>query len=169
MKEEIRGAFLKICRLSAQDIQEYLSAFSPAVRHALRVSSCDLEYIYLQEQLKQQEQGQTDFYAIRITQTNALIGAIEIRNPAIYRGHLYTWIHERFWGTGYFKQALYLVTQEYFSTHSDRYITAYVDQSNKRSYKAFKKCGFIDSAYHIGRDEIEYELLLPRNQKHHLA
>lgn len=148
--------------LQASDIQAYLTMFSSTVQNALFVSSLQEERDYLIVHLEQQKHRMTHFYGIFLPSNDQFIGAIEIRDRDAYRGQLYCWIHENYWGTGYFIQAMQNAARDYFLQTGQRYINALVATANKRSYRALKKCGFSDSGFHTGVDGDSYELILRR-------
>lgn len=145
-------------------IESYLNAFSELVRKALHVTSVAAEKQYLHEQIVQMQQGKSCFYCIFDRTDNNLIGAIAIRDVHLYKGQLYSWINEKYWGKGYYQQALHLVAREYFRVTHELYFTAQVDVSNIRSYKALKKAGFADWAISEGPYGKQYELLLRKEK-----
>jgi RimJ/RimL family protein N-acetyltransferase len=160
MIEDIQPALPIVSRLQRSDIESYLTMFSESVMTILKVPSLQAERDYLMIHLAQQDLGLTHFYAIRLSQTNLLIGAIEIRDPLAYRGQLYCWMNERYWGSGSFTHAMQLAAADYFSQTTYTYFNAHVERHNKRSYYALKKCGFIDSGYLVMSDGDSYELML---------
>lgn len=99
-----------IRKLQRDDIEAYMKMFSPAVRGALFVSSLQEEREYVIVHLEQQLHGMTHFYGIFLSDRNQLIGAIEIRDANAYRGQLYCWINEQYWGAGYFLEAMRVAT-----------------------------------------------------------
>lgn len=145
--------------LKAVYIEPYLHMFSPHVRTVLAVPSLEAERTYVQTHLQLHLSGHTHFYVIKNPQTHALIGAIEIRDAYAYRGQLYCWLHEQYWGSGYFTVAMQWVIQDYFKKTGALFFNALVAVENKRSYYALKKCGFIDSGYQAGGGDDQYELL----------
>jgi len=146
--------------LSAADIELYLQRMVPLVQQLLHVSSLDMEYIYLHEQLAAMREGRTFFYCIYDRFLATLIGAIEIRNRQQYPGQLYTWLHPSSWAHGYFQEALYLASRTYFCCTLEPYITARVDRQNKRSRRALKRVGFADYRMVDGGYAPQYELVL---------
>lgn len=122
-------------------ISSYLDMFSPKVQELLGVVSPFDEKTYLQCQLQKAQQNQTSLYGIFERQSGTLIGSFEIKSPS-YRSQLSMWLHEDYWGKGYFQQAFMLLKQIYFSAHPEQqFFSAYVDQINQRSYKALIKAG----------------------------
>jgi RimJ/RimL family protein N-acetyltransferase len=87
-----------------------------------------------------------------------LIGALEIRDPAC-RSQLYCWINERWWGNGYFQQAVMLAAIHYFTQTNEQTISACIDIDNMRSYHAFIKAGFVTQRIRFN----QYEMLLSRS------
>ena len=147
--------------LSHDHIDHYLSVFSQAVREVLRVESVESERVYLQH--VQQELG-TYFFCIFTRDERKLIGAIAIRDAQVYSGQLYCWLHEEYWGSGYFQQALIMAAQIYFASTNQAYFTARVDCNNMRSYRALKKCGFADVGRVCGGYCMQFELVLRRQR-----
>jgi RimJ/RimL family protein N-acetyltransferase len=141
-------------------IEPYLALFSPHIRTVLGVPSLEAERAYVEMHLALQLSGSTHFYVIMLPDDLTLIGAIEIRDPHAYRGQLYCWISEHYWGTGYFTEAMHMVAQDYFSKTGALFFNALVACDNKRSYRALKKCGFVDSGYQINNGGNNYELIL---------
>jgi RimJ/RimL family protein N-acetyltransferase len=156
------GQFASVRLLQAHDVEAYLTVFSPEIRAALGVTSVEVERIYIYEELAKQEQGRTFFFGIVDSATKVIVGAIEIRNKIEHAGQLYCWLHERYWGTGVFQDALSIATYWYFLYTQESYITARVNVSNKRSYRALKKCGFIDSGIIQSRVSLQYEMVFRR-------
>ncbi|HRN78074.1 MAG TPA: GNAT family N-acetyltransferase [Candidatus Dependentiae bacterium] len=155
-KNKLSDNSICIRQLCTDYIASYLAQFSPEVQDALHVSSLQMEAMYLYERIVQQQLGNTLFYCVFDTTQDQLIGAVEIRDAQAHRGQLYCWMHHAHWGTGVFKHALALVTQEYFATTGALFLTAYVDIDNKRSYHALKKVGFA----HVAKRGRQYEMVL---------
>lgn len=148
--------------LTYDDLSAYIMAFSQDVQEVLHASGYWYEYDYVYGQL----QKQACFYGI-FTQLGLLIGAIEIRGPE-YRGQLYTWINQAWWGKGVFQEAFMEVCKLYFIANPhETTITATVDVSNLRSYRALLKVGFIDKGRCSGPYEDQfvmefiYSLIIP--------
>lgn len=143
-------------------VEQYLALFSPRIRMILGVPSLEAERIYIEMHLALHMNGYTHFYVILLPHDRTLIGAIEIRDPHAYRGQLYCWISEQYWGSGYFTAAMHLVAHDYFSKTGALFFNALVAYDNKRSYRALKKCGFVDSGYQVNSGGSNYELILRR-------
>jgi RimJ/RimL family protein N-acetyltransferase len=158
--DQLTGQHVVLKLLRHIYIDDYLEAFSPNVRAQLQLDSLDAERAYLMEQLKQQQEGTTLFYCVFDRTSNQLIGAIELRNRHTSRGQLYCWLHEQFWGSGYFQDAMALASRIYFNKTGNVLLDAHVDSNNKRSYYALKKCGFADSGIINGPRGPQYELIL---------
>ena len=141
-------------------IQDYLLAFSPLVRQALHVMSPESERAYLIESIVQMREGKTYFYLIVNQVEQKVIGAIAIRDPQVYPGQLYSWVNEHYWGKGYYQEALKLMTSFYFEQTGAFFISAQVDISNIRSYKALKKAGWADKGISKGPFGMQYDLIL---------
>ncbi len=156
--------------LKEEDVAAYMRMFSPAVRKVLRASCYWHEFDYVHTKLRNQKNNKqnnqiepdraneqaTAFYGIFLD--TSLIGALEIRSPE-YRGQLYTWLHEDYWGKGIFQVAFKQICQEYFTNNPEaNSITATVDVSNIQSYKALLKAGFTCIAQRPGPYEDQFEL-----------
>lgn len=155
---KILGQNIFLKELSQDHFTDYLDMFSPRVQEILGVSSPFAELAYVEEQFHKQEAGDTLFFCIYEQNSKMLVGSIEIRSKA-HRGQLCTWLHEDYWGTGYFQEAFRLVSQIYFKKypHEDHF-TARVDISNKRSYNALTKLGCKEVRISSGPREQQYEL-----------
>lgn len=155
---KIIGENIFLKELSQEHVSDYLDMFSPRVQEILGVSSPFAELAYVQTQTKKQQMGDTLFFCIYEQKTGTLVGSIEIRSKA-HRGQLCTWLHEDYWGTGYFQEAFKLASESYFKKypHEDHF-TARVDVSNKRSYNALRKLGCREIRVSLGPREQQYEL-----------
>lgn len=152
------GSAVYLKELSHEHVADYLDMFSPRVQEILGVSSPLAELAYVQTQVQKQQEGTTLFFCIFEHITELLIGSIEIRSKA-HRGQLCTWLHEDYWGTGYFQEAFKIASQAYFEKYPyEDYFTARVDISNKRSYKALLKLGCKEVRVSSGPREKQYEL-----------
>ncbi len=150
--------------LQEQFFEEYLTMFSDIVCHWLHASR-QYETDYLYARLNKIKPYQTYFYCIFEKFTKNLIGAIEIRSKHESLGQLYSWINENYWSKGFYREALFLVSQEYFKNEKERFFQAHVDIKNKRSYFALKKYGFIDSGIKDGPHGKQYQLIFVNNSK----
>ena len=165
MDREIRGELVTLRELEPEYFDEYIKMFSPKVRQTLHVSSINSELEYLHDRLDKIEQGLTFFYCIFVHKTNTLIGAVEIRNELEAAGQLYIWLNEEYWGTGIYQEGVRLCAQEYFKNSSRPFFNAHVDISNKRSYRALKKCGFAELGFYNGPYGKQYDLVLRKKGK----
>ena len=158
------GQALFVKELCDDDIPAYLSMLSETVCAILGIKSRADEAWYLAQRLEKIKDGSTFFVCIFEYATETLIGAVEIRDPS-YRSQLYNWINESYWGNGYYQEALSLAVKEYFDQYpQETTITACVDVSNKRSYFALKKFGFIEFGIIKGPKEDQYQLVYSRTQ-----
>jgi RimJ/RimL family protein N-acetyltransferase len=157
---ELQGEPITLRQLAAEYFNDYVRMFSPTVQELLHASSVKSELEYLENRLEKVLNGLTLFYCIFNNENNNLIGAVEIRNEIEAAGQLYIWINEQFWGTGYYQEAVRLIAQEYFKRSSRPFFNAHVDISNKRSYKALKKCGFAEHGFYKGPYGKQYDLIL---------
>jgi RimJ/RimL family protein N-acetyltransferase len=141
MSEPMRLDRVYVKELSVEYAQDYLDMFSTTVQKILGVSSLWNEFDYVHNQIAKQKEGKTCLYGIFESTKNLLIGSIEIRSSE-YRGQLYTWLHEDYWGKGLFQDAFTLVRYDYFKKNKEvTEFTARVDVSNKASLKALLKAG----------------------------
>jgi len=160
--KNLKGKIVTLKPLREFFFPQYLKMFSPKVRELLHVSSKDSEIEYLYDRLEKQKEGKTFFYCIFDNETGLLVGAIEIRNPQEADSQLYSWLNEKYWGTGRYQEALRLVSEKYFEQSRTSFYRANVDISNIRSYKALKKYGFIDSGLKKGPHGGQYMLICRR-------
>lgn len=145
--------------LQESHIADYLDLFSPRVQEILGVSSRFSEQQYIQEQCRKQKAEETFFFCIFEKSTDLLIGSLEIRANH-HRGQLCTWIHENYWGKGYFKEAFALAKEYYFKKRpQETNITARVDRSNQRSYQALMAVGCTVLGMSRGPREDQYEFV----------
>lgn len=159
MNGEMRGQKVIVRPLHSTYFHAYITMFSLSVQRALHVTDVTSELTYLHEQLNKMQRGETFFYCIFDSTSDQLIGAIEIRNNH-YRGQLYSWIHEDFWGNGRFQEALKLVAQVYFQATGLSFFNAHVDIANQRSCKALKKCGAAHAGFCDGPYGKQYEMVI---------
>ncbi|MDP3889195.1 MAG: GNAT family N-acetyltransferase [bacterium] len=161
--DQLTGKLVVLKPLNQSYINAYLAAFSPMVRLQVQADSLEAERAYLQDRLeRQQHEEDTLFYCVFNRVTNQLIGALELRNRYTSRGQLYCWLHEHYWGGGFFQEALALASRAYFIKSGNLFFNAHVDKTNKRSYYALKKGGFADSGIVRGPCGLQYELILRR-------
>ena len=155
---KIVGSSIYLKKLSQDHFIDYLDMFSPLVQTILGVSSPFSELAYVKTQERKQHAGDTVFFCIFEQDTHMLIGSIEIRSKA-HRGQLCTWLHEDYWGRGYFQEAFRLASQFYFKKYPhESSFTARVDISNKRSYKVLTVLGCKTIRLSSGPREDQYEL-----------
>lgn len=157
--DPIIGSHIILRQFGYMDIASYLEAFVPIVQHGLHVSSVQAEHAYLVDRLTKIKERKTLFFIIFEKVNNVCIGAIEIRGRE-HSGQLYCWLHPRYWGKKFFRESLMLASRVYFSLTNALYFTARVDIDNIRSYKALKKCGFVDYQLVEGAYGKQFELLL---------
>lgn len=152
------GSHIFLKELSEDHFTDYLDMFSPRVQELLGVSSPFAELAYIKQQSHRHEEGDTLFFCIFEQATDLLIGSIEIRSKA-HRGQLCTWMHEDYWGSGYFQEAFRLASEWYFKKYPhEECFTARVDISNQRSYKALLKLGCKQVNLSPGPREEQYAL-----------
>jgi len=153
------GQSVYLKELNESFFSDYISAFSPRVRKALHVKRALSELEYLRQRLEKQKEGRTVFFCVFDKKTDRLIGALEIRDQEETSNQLYCWLHEDFWGTGRYQEALRIASQEYFKRTNESCFYAHVDAKNKRSYYALKKNGFTDIGTHSGPHGRQYQLV----------
>lgn len=157
--DEIRGILVTLRILRHMYVQSYLQMFSPIVQNMLHVPSIEHERIYLNHRLVHVLTFTTLFYCIFDNVDQQLIGAIEIRDRMQFSGQLYSWLHEFYWGSGRYQEALLLASQQYFSLTQDLFFTAHVDVNNERSCGALRKGGFAHAALRAGPYGNQYVLI----------
>lgn len=159
MSQSVEGKKVILKELSKDLVQDYLGSLSQKVCTLLAIKHYDDERWYLNQQLQKVKEGTTFFMCIFQKKSGQLIGAVEIRD-ASYRSQLYNWLHEDYWGKGYWQDAFKIVSIAYFKTHpQEKNIIARVDVTNIRSYCALKKCGFNDLRISQGPRGKQYELI----------
>ena len=156
------GAHITLEPLSPTYFDDYLHMLSPTVQALLHIKDLSSERAYLEQRYRVMLSGKTHFYCIIDTTEQKLIGAIEIRHDQDSRGQLYNWINERYWGGGRYQEALALATQAYFHETGERIISAHVDISNKRSWHALQKFGFMHAGIVEGPYGKQYVMLLQK-------
>jgi len=159
-KKNLKGDLVYLQELDESLFEKYIAAFSPRVRRMLHVKHTTTELEYLKERLQKQKEGKTIFFCIFDQETERLIGALEIRGQQETASQLYSWVHEDFWSTGRYQEALRLAAQEYFRKTKEQFFYAHVDATNKRSYFALKKNGFADIGTRSGPWGRQYQLVL---------
>ncbi len=159
---EFRGELITLKELVEEYFDAYLKAFSEQVRRLLHVTDDECERSFLAHRLVQHKRREVFFFCIFDNEHNRLIGAIELRSPNDSRGQLGSWINEKYWGEGRYQEALELIVEAYFERTGVDVITAHVDVSNMRSYRALKKFGFIDVATIDGPSGKQYALVYKR-------
>jgi len=135
--QKLMGRFVILESLSDHLIPSYFEQFSSLIKSLLHVQDEQSEYNYLQARIEQN----AFFYVIIKKDTEQLIGAMEIRDPG-HASQLYCWINERYWGAGYFKESMQLLTDYYQKQTGYHALTACIDCTNVRSFYALKKIGF---------------------------
>lgn len=152
---------ISVVILTHAHIASYLHAFSKSIQEILHVSDASIEYEYVLERLAVQQQE--SFFFVILLQPQMVIGAIEIRlDEQAFRGQIYCWLHEAYRSRGIFQHAMQWCAHYYFEHTQSIMITARIDCINMRSYKAFKKAGFMDGGISDGPYGKQYELLLAR-------
>ena len=159
-EKNLQGALIYLQELDESFFSDYISAFSFRVREILHVKYATSELEYLRQRLEKQKKDETVFFCIFDNDTEKLIGALEIRNQSETGSQLYSWLHEDFWGSGRYQEALRIASQEYFRRTSEQLFYANVDANNKRSYYALKKNGFSDIGTCSGPYGRQYQLVL---------
>ncbi len=158
--QQLTGKLVILSPLREEHIEQYMTMFSPKVRYALHVTNPEAEKDYMRNSLSEMQAGKTLFYVIQDVSDGKLIGAVAIRDPQIYKGQLYSWLNEAYWGSGRYQEALMLITNYYFQITKALYITAHVDVSNMRSHRALKKHSWADAGISQGPYGKQYELIL---------
>jgi len=161
---EFRGELITLKELCEDYFDEYITMFSSKVRRILHVTDEGCERQFLYYRLMQHDRREVFFFCMFDNASQKLIGSIELRSPNDSRGQLGVWLNEAFWGGGRFLEALTLIVEAYFERSGIDVVTAHVDTSNIRSYKALKKFGFIDVATIDGPYGKQYALAYKRRR-----
>ncbi len=154
--KSVLGEHVFLEHLTKEHIPEYLHTFSPTIQAILRVNTIRSERSYLEERCQCED---LFFYVIKDSETENLIGAIEIRSAA-FRSQLYYWLNEHWWGRGYFQEALTLALSLYFSQTGEQTVTARIDCDNIRSLRALQKADFHSYGVVEGPRGKQFELIL---------
>ena len=162
LRKKLHGKNVYLQELQKTFFSDYIAAFSPRVRTLLHVAHVQSELDYVCARLEKLKAGLTFFVCIFDQNTDQLIGALEIRDSTECASQLYSWLHEDYWGTGRYQEALSLATDEYFLQNDKLFFNAHVDVSNKRSYYALKKQGFADIGFFDGPYGKQYKLVMRR-------
>ena len=155
-RKKIVGDSVDLYQLEDRHIKPYLELFSPTIQELLHVKDPQSEEHYLRERIAQNE---VYFFVIGDKETGLVIGSIEIRKPT-FRSQLYCWLHESYWGTGRFDEAMCLAAESYFAETNASSISARVDIDNKRSFHALQKIGFVEIGRAAGPYGLQFEMLL---------
>ncbi len=154
--DEIKGEIVTLKRLHPEYFMVYHKMISPTVRKPLywpAHGSFSWTKKQLTKELKKEAAGLTFLYTIFDNNDDKLIGALGIRekNPKD-PGQFYCWLNENYWGGGRIREAIKLVTREYFKIKKVPSFTAHVEMWNLRSYYALKKAEFklVDFYYENG-------------------
>jgi RimJ/RimL family protein N-acetyltransferase len=157
--KELQGELVTLRVLHASFIDAYMQAFSPLVQKQLHCTTPLSELSYISSLVSNQLLPSL-FYCMFDSSRDALIGAIHIRNREQTHNQLYSWMHENYWGSGIFQQALLLCANAYFQSTTQAYFHAHVDVENKRSYHALRKCGFAPIGVLPGPFGKQYDMIL---------
>ncbi len=143
--------------LAYEHIDSYLAHYSAQVQKILHVDDLAQERRYIEQCVR----DNNSFFYVMAQKAHAhtIMGGIEIRSPS-YRSQLYCWMHEDYWGKGYFQEAMELVASYYFKISGQASICACVDYHNERSFYALKKIGFQEKKITVGPYGLQYELVL---------
>lgn len=145
----VTGNFVTLRTFKEEYLQAYYNMLSPTIRQCVGLSDT-VGFAEISTRLRWLMQWQINkmalIYAIFDNNTGLLIGIIQIVDQSLVTtGQLACWIHESYWGSGYFQEALSLISQTYFAITNAPGFTAHVKISNKRSYGALKKFGMEDT------------------------
>lgn len=155
--DEIKGKIVTLKRLQPAYFTDYYKMLSPTVKKPLYYPKyASLEWVTnkLNKTLVKEAQALIFIYMIFDNKDNKLIGSLAIRekNPKD-PGQFYCWINENYWGGGRLREAVKLITDEYFKVKDVDSFNAHVELWNLRSYYALKKAGFklVDFYYEDGQ------------------
>jgi len=100
-------------------------------------------------QLRELEEGRGLRWAVCLTTTDELIGAMKLAtHPEYESAELGYWIGKPYWGNGYASEAARLVVDYAFSTLELNRIEAHAMVENLSSAKILQKLGMQEEGYH---------------------
>jgi RimJ/RimL family protein N-acetyltransferase len=141
----ISSARITLKELNPAFLKEYHKNFSPTVRKILHLppkAKFKETEDYLTSRLLNNREENTLFYCIFCNKTKKFIGALEIRDKYFPKGQLGAWLNEKYWGKGFYQEAVCLALKVYSQMTRAKKINARIDVNNIRSLKAHQKMGF---------------------------
>ncbi|MBD3231777.1 GNAT family N-acetyltransferase [Candidatus Dependentiae bacterium] len=141
---EIKGKIVTLKRIKPEYFEDFRKILSPAVTGPLYFPakpSFEWTKNFLEKTLRKEIAGELFFYLIFDNKDNKLIGFIDIRERD-KNGQFGVGIHENYWGKGRFKEAVKLITEQYFKIKNKPSFIAHVEIWNLRSFYALKSAGF---------------------------
>lgn len=152
LPDEVPGTIVTLKKMRNEFIDDVHLALSLEVRKGMSFGDSwnyKASEVFINWIVKRIERGELVSYAVFDNKDNKLIGAVEIRSfwkndP----GQIGAWINEKYWGGGRIQEALKLLTNTYFETMHTTMCEVEIELFNKRSYKAFRKFGFVEKGYH---------------------
>ncbi len=152
---EIIGNTITLRRIKPEYFEDFHKILTPSVTGPLYFPTnptYSWTKTFLEKEMRRELAGHLFFYLIFDNKDDKLIGFIEIRK-ATQTGEFGCAIHEKYWGGGRFKEAIKLITQEYFKIKDIESFIAHVEMWNVRSFYALKSTGFelVDLSYEDGQ------------------
>jgi RimJ/RimL family protein N-acetyltransferase len=148
-RDTIIGNIITLKRFQPKYTSNYTKMCTPIVRKPLYLDfPWTLEGVskHLQKEATLEQKGLTLWYLIFDNKTKKMIGSIQIREyiPSAPNmpGQFTCWLNEKYWGGGRIREAISLITKEYFRLNDVKQFDAHVEMDNLRSYYALKKAGF---------------------------
>jgi len=155
----IKGSVVTLKKLTVESAFDYFSVFSANVRKHLEFPT-KVTYGYIERHVRndaeKMEKGLTIAYNIWDNTDNKMVGSIQIREKSDHDpGQLSMWINENYRGGGRIQQALFLISQAYFTARpaATGYI-AHVRPRNVASQRAMKKFGFVKVGDYIKEGKV---------------
>ena len=166
--EEISGNTITLRRIKPEYFEDFHKILTPSVSGPLYFPK-NPTYLwaktFLEKEMRRELAGQLFFYLIFDNKDDKLIGFIDIRK-ASQTGEFGCAIHEKYWGGGRFKEAIKLITQEYFKIKDIESFIAHVEMWNLRSFYALKSVGFELDGFYYENDKPTRYLLKFTNPKY---
>lgn len=167
--EEIIGNTITLRRIKPEYFEDFHKILTPSVTAPLYFPK-NPTYLwtktFLEKEIKRELAGQLFFYLIFDNKEDKLIGFIDIRKQTT-TGEFSCAIHEKYWGGGRFKEAVKLITQEYFKIKDIQSFIAHVEMWNLRSFYALKSAGFeLVDLYYLEDGQLPRYLLKFNNPKY---
>ncbi len=175
VRQTIEGEKVVLKVLSTDHLMQFYQNFSPKVRKMLSFPeeySLEDTKLYIQYLVYRHKEGSSIAYSIFEKSTGRFFGTTIVRSIWTNDpGQMSIWTHEDAWGKGYAKEALDLITHEYFRLLPEAtYFNGRAELFNTRSFLLMsKKCGFKHIGFVQGEDSHIKWYLLERYKNHQVS